>query len=309
MAKGRSKGLCKVNKCGKPVDSNQRCISHRSFYGRHGQDGGLVQCVYRDNDGQRCSKKIRAFLGEESVARCSQHTGNYCRYWQCPNLALGRGKWCDGHLQQVQKGAVLQSLNPAVRRRRPKDMSAIEWFAQYLAVTEEHPLCWTFDIGEQRAQKGHRPRFYIDGKIRSAYRWSYEYFTGATLRQGQEIDHTCRNTQCVNPSHLRMRADRAEHAAIESQRNKLLREHNEHADAKATWGADPESRVHGFDAFTFALQHRLPFKGDNISGQVAPKQAPIALQEQQELRRLLEARAAWLDAQGWLEETYSVERH
>jgi len=34
-----------------------------------------------------------------------------------------------------------------------------------------------------------------------AHRWSYEFFIGV-IANGLTIDHLCRNTLCVNPTHL-----------------------------------------------------------------------------------------------------------
>ena len=103
-----------------------------------------------------------------------------------------------------------------------------------------------------------------------------------------------------------MRTDRAEHAAIESQRNKLLREHNERTGQEASWGADPEAPTRTWSAYEFALEHRLPFKADNMSREVPPKEAPIVTRERAALAEALTERASWLEAQGETEESYST---
>jgi hypothetical protein len=44
-------------------------------------------------------------------------------------------------------------------------------------------------------------RFWSDGRVIAAHRWSYEYFVGP-IPDGLEIDHLCRTTLCVRATHL-----------------------------------------------------------------------------------------------------------
>lgn len=44
-------------------------------------------------------------------------------------------------------------------------------------------------------------RFYYRGKLRLAHRFVYEHFRGA-ITCGLELDHLCRNRNCVRPDHL-----------------------------------------------------------------------------------------------------------
>lgn len=301
MAKGGAKKVCIIEGCNERVDSNQRCQAHRTFYKRNGRDGGMSRCIHVGDNGQRCARKTSAFAGEESIARCSQHNVTYCRYRQCPNKTTERNRqWCNGHCKQNNRGVELEPLNRTFGRLKPESMTRIQWFGQYIRIAPEYPLCWTFS-GENRY-----PNFYVDKYPHKAHRWSYEYFFDTKLQHGQEVDHTCRNTQCVNPSHLSMRADRAEHAAVETYRDRAVKEHNEHADAKASWGADPEAPTRTWSAFEFALQHRLPFKVLNMGREVPPKEAPIVTHERAALAEALAERASWLEAQGETEDSYST---
>lgn len=99
---------------------------------------------------------------------------------------------------------------------------------------------------------------------------------------------------------------RAEHAAVEKQRNDLIREYSERTGQLVTWGADPNARLRGSSAFWFAVEHFLPFNGGNFSSEAPLRDAPIAIQERDALAAALIAREAWLQAQGETEETYSV---
>jgi hypothetical protein len=41
----------------------------------------------------------------------------------------------------------------------------------------------------------------IDGATRRVHRVVYELYFGE-IQDGLEVDHTCRNTKCINPGHL-----------------------------------------------------------------------------------------------------------
>lgn len=66
---------------------------------------------------------------------------------------------------------------------------------------EPEPMsgCWLW-TGSIFAD-GRYGRMKTNGKTRYAHRLSYEAYKGAIPR-GLHIDHLCRNTLCVNPSHL-----------------------------------------------------------------------------------------------------------
>ena len=44
-------------------------------------------------------------------------------------------------------------------------------------------------------------RFKVNGRFVQAHRWAYEYFKGP-IPPGLQLDHLCRNRNCVNPAHL-----------------------------------------------------------------------------------------------------------
>lgn len=58
--------------------------------------------------------------------------------------------------------------------------------------------CWLWIGGRKKAGYG---QFAVDGKKVIAHRWAYSHFIGP-IPAGYEIDHTCRNSSCVNPDHL-----------------------------------------------------------------------------------------------------------
>jgi hypothetical protein len=59
--------------------------------------------------------------------------------------------------------------------------------------------CWLWQ-GAPNTYKGYG-RFTAEGVRWVAHRFSHVLFTGP-IPPGHEVDHLCRNTQCVNPAHL-----------------------------------------------------------------------------------------------------------
>lgn len=66
-----------------------------------------------------------------------------------------------------------------------------------LAKTTPQGDCWLW-TGSLGSGYG---RIFVDGKTEPAHRITYEHFVGP-VPDGLELDHLCRNTRCVNPSHL-----------------------------------------------------------------------------------------------------------
>ncbi len=64
---------------------------------------------------------------------------------------------------------------------------------------EPEPMsgCWIWTGLRHKQGYG---RLYVRG-MQLAHRLAYEHFVGA-IPDDKEIDHTCRNTSCVNPAHL-----------------------------------------------------------------------------------------------------------
>ena len=58
--------------------------------------------------------------------------------------------------------------------------------------------CWNWTAGKSDRGYG---KFSLNYKHKYAHRVSYELLKGL-IPKGLELDHLCRNTSCVNPSHL-----------------------------------------------------------------------------------------------------------
>lgn len=65
-------------------------------------------------------------------------------------------------------------------------------------VRRRDRMCWEWQ-GSCNA-KGYG-WFWADGKNHRAHRWAYEHYVGP-VPEGLQLDHLCRNTKCVRPSHL-----------------------------------------------------------------------------------------------------------
>lgn len=73
---------------------------------------------------------------------------------------------------------------------------------RFLRFVERQEGCWVWKGAKGGGRD--RPRygvFGVGGKLKYAHRVSHQIFKGP-IPHGKEIDHLCRNTFCVNPSHL-----------------------------------------------------------------------------------------------------------
>jgi hypothetical protein len=65
--------------------------------------------------------------------------------------------------------------------------------------------CWVWiSSRDKRASTPYgKINLYMDGKVKTfqVHRVSYMTFKGE-IPEGYEVDHTCRNTYCINPAHL-----------------------------------------------------------------------------------------------------------
>jgi len=69
---------------------------------------------------------------------------------------------------------------------------------KYAPNAEPQPDCWNWGRPALPAGYG---LIYINGRTRGAHRWIYEQIVGP-VPEGLELDHKCRNRNCVNYEHL-----------------------------------------------------------------------------------------------------------
>lgn len=79
--------------------------------------------------------------------------------------------------------------------RYSSELPPIMRFLEKVMLTEG---CWLWTGALQSRGYG---SFNIDGHSVLAHQFSYEYFIGP-IPDDKELDHSCRNHPCVNPSHL-----------------------------------------------------------------------------------------------------------
>lgn len=110
-----------------------------------------------------------------------------CAEPSCDRVVVARG-YCKKHWQQVNRwGETRDSILRADPIVRLMDK-----------VVVEQSGCWVWKGTTGRKGYG---RIRIDNVLHQAHRASYELHVGK-IPDGLVLDHLCRNTSCVNPSHL-----------------------------------------------------------------------------------------------------------
>lgn len=98
-------------------------------------------------------------------------------------------------------------------------------FLSYINFTKN---CWNFKIGKTT---GGYCLFGMKGKVYRAHRIAYQLFMNIELPLDRVIDHLCRVTNCVNPSHLEIVTHRENSlrgygvGAIAARRNTCIKGH------------------------------------------------------------------------------------
>lgn len=71
-----------------------------------------------------------------------------------------------------------------------------DWTTKY--TVDPDTGCWIYGCGKLSSKY---PYVWVDGRCIGAHVLFYTKYKG-NVPDGLEIDHLCRNTQCVNPDHL-----------------------------------------------------------------------------------------------------------
>ncbi len=70
---------------------------------------------------------------------------------------------------------------------------------QYAPNAKPRPDCWNW--GEPRFPQGYGILRLDERHFTAAHKWVYEQLIGE-VPDGFELDHLCRNRNCINPDHL-----------------------------------------------------------------------------------------------------------
>lgn len=156
--------------------------------------------------------------GREHKARglCAPHTLQYYKgkpltpiqQWKGSrgNPATGPGTCCtiDGCKKTVYSGGLCSMHRWRVNTHGDSSVCTTNrYFSmedRFWMKVRKGPNCWTWTGGARDGYGTFRERH--QGRTHLAHRLAYEFLIGA-IPEGKLLDHRCRNTLCVNPSHLR----------------------------------------------------------------------------------------------------------
>lgn len=115
-----------------------------------------------------------------------------CSFSECVRYTRSKGL-CNGHYEQQRKGKQLTPLESRLQGTYE------ERFWQCVQKTEDHWL-WTAPLVYGGAKGGYGA-LSVRNRHVLAHRFSYELLVGP-IPDGFVVDHCCKNTGCVRPTHL-----------------------------------------------------------------------------------------------------------
>lgn len=128
-----------------------------------------------------------------------------CSIPSCGNKSLARG-WCSRHWQRWKRHG-----NPIAGQKDRPDATPEDRFWASITRTDD---CWKWT---ELLNDGGYGLIRVGRKNVRAHRFAWELLVG-DIPKGMQIDHRCRNRECVNPKHLRLATNKqnAEHKEARS---------------------------------------------------------------------------------------------
>jgi hypothetical protein len=109
-----------------------------------------------------------------------------CSIPDCTKPSRARG-WCWPHYQHWRRNGDAAYVAPTTEER-------------FWAKVDKSGECWAWTGTASELGYG---SFFADGDKVLAHRYSFSLAAGRPIIPGADIDHICRNPNCVRPSHLR----------------------------------------------------------------------------------------------------------
>lgn len=135
---------------------------------------------------------------------CSE-TKPTSEFYALPHTTDGLNWRCNqcqnSYNRERHKQLAMQKIDPRLRARfaSAPDRYFLR-FCRKISIVESGCWNWTGSV-HPKTKYG---RFWIEATVdRLAHRLAYEW-SGRSISPDLEIDHLCRNRQCVNPDHLEM---------------------------------------------------------------------------------------------------------
>lgn len=185
------KSTCSAHDCSSQTYCRGMCTRHYQIWRR---DEG-PRCVVEGCTGGRvarsmCAKHYQRVKNTGAVEKRPRADISACSVKGCEALAHARG-WCTSHYSQWRTSGVVGQLAKVVRGSLADRLDA---------YTDKSGDCWTWK-GSLTTDGYGLISASGENRGRLAHRVMYEHMVGP-VRADQHVDHMCRNTRCVNPSHL-----------------------------------------------------------------------------------------------------------
>ena len=140
--------------------------------------------------------------------------------------------------------------NRIIRRGGSPELPQVSIEDRFWSKVDKTGDCWIWTAGKNNFGYG---GFCINQKVYKAHRVSYEWANGSLPADGL-VDHICRNTSCVNPSHLRLvtAKENVENVKGPAKHNKSSGVRGVSRHGKGRWQARTTHNGKSYTAGTFA---------------------------------------------------------